>query len=629
MRLFILVAFAIPALGFAGGSTHSVARQWNEALLNAIRRDFARPPVHARNLYHLSAAMYDCWAVYDPNAGQIFAAEKINPAGDIEAAREESISHAAYRIITHRFASSPGTTVTQASIDMLMSTLGYDIGNTSTSGDTPAEVGNRIAAEIIAFGFTDGSNESGNFMPPGGYTPANDPLIVTLPGNPSMTAPNRWQEMTLDFFVDQNGNPIPTGYPPFVCPHWSAVTPFALSPMNLSPPGGVMNLGIYHDPGPPPLLGTATDQEYKDGFAQNVVFSSRLTPDDGVMIDISPAARGNNPLGTNDGTGYPINPFTGSPYVPLIVPRGDFGRVVAEFWADGPASETPPGHWNVLANEVSDQIALKRIGGAGPVVSDLEWDVKLYLAINGALHDAAVACWGAKGYYDYVRPVSAIRYMCDRGQSSDPGLPSYDPEGIPLVPGVIELITAESSAAGERHEALAANIGEIAVLSWPGEPDDKENEYSGVQWILGANWITYQLKTFITPPFAGYYSGHSTYSRSAAEVMTRFTGSPYFPGGLGEYVAVQNEFLKFEQGPSVEVRLQWATYYDAADEAGISRIYGGIHPRADDFTGRRQGAIIGTNAYDRAMEIFGTGTNGVREWAGYETNGRDVSDKRD
>ena len=148
--------------------------------------------------------------------------------------------------------------------------------------------------------------------------------------------------------------------------------------------------------------------------------SSELTPQSGRTIDLSPSVSGNRPLGTHEDRGYPENPVTGRPYPPNVMPLADCGRVVAEFWADGPDSETPPGHWNVLANEVSEDPALeKRLGGAGPVLDDLEWDVKLYLALNGAVHDAAIACWGAKAVYDYVRPISIIRYMAERGQSSD------------------------------------------------------------------------------------------------------------------------------------------------------------------------------------------------------------------
>ena len=147
--------------------------------------------------------------------------------------------------------------------------------------------------------------------------------------------------------------------------------------------------------------------------------------------------------------------------------------MIAEFWADGPESETPPGHWNTLANYVTDHPLLeRRIGGEGPVLDPLEWDVKLYLALNGAVHDAAVCAWGLKGHYDYVRPITAIRHMAGLGQSSDPELPSYDPHGLPLEPGVAELITAESAAPGERHAHLAEHVGEIAVYSWLGKPEE-------------------------------------------------------------------------------------------------------------------------------------------------------------
>jgi hypothetical protein len=323
------------------------------------------------------------------------------------------------------------------------------------------------------------------------------------------------------------------------------------------------------------------------------------------MLDISPASWGNNPLGTNDGHGYSMNPVTGQPYAPQLVKRADFTRVLAEFWADGPDSETPPGHWNTIANYVSDQPStVKRIGGAGPVVSDLEWDVKTYLALNGAVHDAAIACWGVKRKYDSVRPISQIRYMAGLGQSSDPQGPSYDPGGLPLVPGLIEVITIESSAAGERHEALADFVGEIAIRAWPGEPADPTTQFSGARWIRAKTWVAYQRKTFVTPPFASYFSGHSTYSRAAAEVLSRLTGSPYFPGGLGEFVAPADSFLKFERGPTTNVILQWATYYDAADQAGLSRLFGGIHPRVDDFTGRIVGAQVGLGAWDRATTYF-------------------------
>ena len=142
--------------------------------------------------------------------------------------------------------------------------------------------------------------------------------------------------------------------------------------------------------------------------------------------------------------------------------------------------------------------------------------------------------------------------------------------------------------------------------AWKG-PDYIENpatDQAGVDWILAENWWPYQRPTFVTPPFAGYVSGHSTYSRSAAEVLTLLTGDPYFPGGMGEFVAPKNEFLVFEEGPSMDVVLQWATYRDASDQCSLSRIWGGIHPPADDIPGRLMGLEIGPQAFEHAEQYF-------------------------
>ncbi|HET6564240.1 MAG TPA: IPTL-CTERM sorting domain-containing protein, partial [Xanthomonadales bacterium] len=114
-----------------------------------------------------------------------------------------------------------------------------------------------------------------------------------------------------------------------------------------------------------------------------------------------------------------------------------------------------------------------------------------------------------------------------------------------------------------------------------------------------------QRPSFVTPPFAGYVSGHSTFSRAAATILAEFTGSAFFPGGLGEFEAPQNEFLVFEEGPSVGITLQWATYFDASDETSLSRIYGGIHPPQDDIPGRFMGDEIGRDGFAYASRLFG------------------------
>jgi hypothetical protein len=323
-----------------------------------------------------------------------------------------------------------------------------------------------------------------------------------------------------------------------------------------------------------------------------------------VVVDVSPGALGDNPLGSNDGAGHDRNPATGEPYAPNPVLRADYARALAEYWADGPKSETPPGHWNVIANEVSDALGDDlRIGGAGAAVDRLEWDVKLYLALNGAQHDAAIAAWGLKGHYDSARPISMIRYLGGRGQSSDPSGPSYDPEGLPLEPGLVEVVTEASSASGERHEHLAGHVGEAAVRAWRGFPDDPETETAGVGWILAVEWVPYQRSTFVSPAFAGYVSGHSTFSRAGAEVMEAITGDAFFPGGLHEWTLPKGELIH-EEGPTETITLGWATYADAADAAGRSRLYMGIHIAADDVEGRRIGAVCGDDAWALATAYF-------------------------
>ena len=569
----------------------TVARRWDEALLDAIRRALPNPPVHARNLFHTSVAMWDAWATYDPTAsGDIFT-EK-HTATDVATARNEAISYAAYRVLSARYIKAVGASESLSEFDDLMDGLCYPITTTTTSGDGPAAIGNRIAAAVLAYGKTDGSNEANGYTAPD-YKPVNPPLVVKNTGDPGLVDPNRWQPLQLEHMISQNGVPVTNGVQQAVGPHWGHVTPFAI------PPGG--SAGTPIDPGPPPRFGEGT---YKDQAVEVIRDSSLLDGSASATIDVSPGARGANDLGTNDGHGHPVNPTTGQPYAPEVVNQGDFYRVMAEFWADGPKSETPPGHWNVLANMVSDELAPNlRIGGTGAPVDRLQWDVKLYLALNGAVHDAAVAAWGLKGHYDSIRPISMIRYMGGLGQSSDPTARSYNKDGLPLVPGLIEVITKESSAPGQRHAALAKDIGKIAIRAWGGNPADPKTQASGARWILAGDWVPYQLPTFVTPAFQGYASGHSTFSRAAAEVLAAFTGSEYFPGGVSGYTIPAGS-LKFEKGPASDIRLEWATYYDAADQAGQSRLFGGIHIQADDFNGRIIGSQCGKDAWALALRYF-------------------------
>jgi hypothetical protein len=591
----------------------SVARQWMEELLDAIRLDYPAPTVHSRNLFTLSCAMWDAWVAYDTSGVAVpyIAEENLNlsifgknPAA-IRAVREEAISYAAYRVLRSRFRLSPNVHITSPKLTERFELLGYDPENTTVEGDSPAAVGNRIAAKVLAFGWSDGSNERNVYKDQTGYSPTNAPLVFTLPGT-SLVNPNHWQPLAFKHQVLQNGIVIGQSIQTFLGANWGWVTPFALTRAD--------NNAIYSDPGPPPYLGGEGDLLYKEAALELIEFSSWLDPTDGEIIDVSPKSRHNNTLGTNDGTGYLENPYTGQPYEENLVLRSDYGRILAEFWADGPDSETPPGHWNSVANYVTDhELFEKRFEGEGDPLDDLEWDVKLYFAMNGAVSDAAIACWDAKRKYNYVRPISMIRYMGALGQSSDPNAPSYHPKGLLLKPGLVEVITQETTQTGERHAHLRGHEGEIAIYAWRGIPENPSSEFGGVGWIRAEEWMPYQRDTFVTPPFGAYTSGHSTFSRAGAEVLSAITGDSYFPGGISSFTAKAHEFLEFESGPEDDITLTWATYYDASDEAGISRLYGGIHVWADDLRGRIMGSDIGKAAYAKAKTYF-NGTATTRDW---------------
>lgn len=569
----------------------SIARRWNEQMLNAIRRDTPRPTVHARNLLHTSIAMWDAWSAYDEDSLGVVYQDKADTS-DIEEAREEAISYASYRVLIHRYEGAIGGAVSTACFDAFMDKLGYEPGREGTTGSSARALGNRIGAAIIEEFADDGAEEVTNYTDPTAFTPDNPLLIVDEPGT-YVTEPTEWQQLLLAEAVTQNGISEGAGVRPYVGGHWGAVRPFALERDDPDEP--------YFSGGSPP---TVMDEDLIDAAVDIIRRQAELDVDDGVMMDISPHGWGNNSLGANDGTGYSENPVTGEPYESEEVLRGDFTRVLAEFWADGPQSETPPGHWNTLANLVADHPDTQRsLFGSGDELTPLSWDVHVYLALNGAVHDAAIAAWQLKRNHMSARPITLVRYLSGLGQSSDPEGPSYDAEGIPLVEDLIEVITEESSAPGERHAHLARYVGEITLRAWRGEPAYRDEDIGGVDWIRGADWIPYQRRTFVTPPFPGYVSGHSTFSRAAAEVLTEITGSPYFPGGVGSY-ELDPGYLVFEYGPSEPLTLMWATYYDASDQAGLSRLWGGIHIRNDDFDGRTIGSTIGKQAVALAQSYF-------------------------
>ncbi len=639
----------------------SIAREWSEAVLQTMQEDLARPAVQSRNLFHFSVAMYDAWAAYDTEAQPYLLGKTVNgytcpctgvPAPkDVEAARSEAISFAAYRLLTARFSISPQGTGATYRFRELMQKHGYDFRDYSFdyASGSPAALGNYIAQCITQMGHLDGANGENNYLTPD-YRPANPPLEVVAPGPGNVQDPNRWQPVKLNRALDKDGYPMLecrcggkplasfidtidrsgrriTGTQTCQVPMWGQVKPFALKQQDskIYRRDG-HEYRLYHDPGSDffPRLDTAkgggTSQDYQWNFALVAAWSALLDPADTTRWDISPGSMGNLQgypknraelrsfydlqSGRDPGAGHAINPRTGQPYAPQLVPRGDFTRVAAQYWAEGPDKETPPGHWLAMLNYVGDRPGLvKKFNGKGSLMSDLEWDIKAYFVLGSALHDAAISTWGIKGWYDGVRPITALRYMAAHGQSTNPKLPSYHPAGIPLVPGRIELVKKGDPLAGAKKE----HLGKIKFYAWKGPyaVADSTIHTAGAGWILAENWYPYQPKSFITPPYGGFVSGHAALSHAAAEALTLLTGDPYFPGGLGEYtVNADSHFLRLEKGPGVDVTLQWATYRDAADQASLSRIWCGTNAPCDDIPGRVIGAETGTAAFQLAKTYF-------------------------
>jgi len=326
------------------GDTNSVARLWTESTHDAIRRDFPAPTEHARNLWHLSALMWDAWSAYTPGTDSYFDAE-LSPSEPDErvAAIEEAISFGAHRLLSHRYSFAIGDTESLADFDSLLADLCFDPPADVEPG-SPAAVGLAIANVAIQFGNVDGSSERTRYIDLS-YRPVNEPLVVAS-DEIEMMDPNQWQPLELAERFTQNGQSQGPGVQAFIGSQWGSVTSFALPEPD--------DRGITIDPGPPPLLGSETEGVFIAGAMQVIEHSNTLGGDDGDrLVDIPPGVRGNKIVGANGGSGWPENPATGEAYAANEVPLADYGRSVAEFWADGPDSETPPGHWNTLAIAVT------------------------------------------------------------------------------------------------------------------------------------------------------------------------------------------------------------------------------------------------------------------------------------
>jgi Na+-translocating ferredoxin:NAD+ oxidoreductase RnfD subunit len=388
-------SYRLPACTAATGR-RSIATTWTETAVDALRSGAASEPVQARDLFAVSAAMWNAW--------------KKASGPDLASARNAAISYAAYRVLLWEASFDSNLDRSFALLTRELRALCYSPDFSTTAGSSPAALGNRVAAAVIAAGRHDGSNESLHYADPT-FTSRNQPLIVHA-AESTVEDATFWQPLALGTIQPHSLTAAPADVQTFVGAEWGRVRSFALPPARR---------GLPIDPGP-------------------------------------------SPLGDPSGPAYK---------------RAAIAVLRATSAKDGALQAWSPLTWSSLA--------------ARNAPRDLAADVRLYLGLGGALNDAAVATWGAKRAYLAPRPISMIRYLAFQGQSSDPKQPDYSRDGLPLVPGLVEL-----------------RGGKVEVLSRG-------------RWIDGAAWSP----PAATPASPGGVAEGSAFASAAGRVLTALAGRSF------------------------------------------------------------------------------------------------------
>jgi hypothetical protein len=470
----------------------NVVLKWDEQTLSAIRAYPAQtgPTVTARALAVVHTAMYDAWAAYDETADPATPGNaSLEATGtNSPAARKEAMSYAAYRTLVDLF---PPKTFPAKGLyktpDVLMNGeggLGYDPANISTDLGTPAGVGNAAAAAVIAYRHADGSNQLAGYADTTGYKSKNTWDVVT----------DKWSWQPLCVLTPAGINAGVTNPFPATCSAPNYAIQGALTPQWKK----IQTFGPEAATGYPPQF--ALPGPNADG-----THAQATTDIDKELADSSNLS--------------------------------DTQKAMAEYWADGPNTEFPPGHMALFA------AAFSRMKG-----NTADQDVKLFFALGNALLDASIFSWTAKFQYDSERPTTGIR---------------------------------------ERYKGRM-------ITSWLG-PN------KGYGKVPGERWLPYQALNVVTPAFPEYVSGHSTFSAAGRAVINKFFGTDNF----NAKVTIPAGSLKIEKGvPAKPVVLTWKTLDAMADQAGMSRRYGGIHFESGDQQGRALGALTGVNVWTTAQAYF-------------------------
>ncbi len=528
----------------------SISVLWDRAIQEAVIAEAPGPTIASRAYAIVHTAIFEAWAAYDPLAvGVAFGDAIQQPPGAItDANKAEAMSYAAYAAAVSLF---PG----QAAIfEDQMTDLGYPTGAAALAS-TAAQVGLLAGGGYALSRILDGSNQLGGYADTTGYVPVN--------ANPEdQISIENWTPEYVP--IDSGGN-----LQSFLTPQWGWVTPFAGDNADLAPPppkpffvdGVLASLDLeartitleglaegatrqefraFRKDMRDAFKGTDDWPEVKE-FLKDVRKSIKKDTDvDPITLDVSKALIG--PV---------INPEFIAQAEDIVAASAALTteeKIIAEFWEDGGGTSFPPGTWMTFGQFVSARDD-----------NTLDEDAQMFFALSNAVFDAGTATWRAKAVEDYARPLAVIRDLGELGLIGEWGTDYLGNEGY-----VIEAYAGDGL---------------------------------GTKTILAEDFITYQKPSGDpSPPFAEYTSGHSAFSAAGAEVLAAFTGSDAFGG------TVDIDFFLFEtEQPAGPVTLEWETFTDAADEAGISRIYGAIHFDDGDLNGRTLGAEVGANVYETAQ----------------------------
>jgi hypothetical protein len=560
-------------------ATEDIAQEWMQLIRDALFVVQLGPPPEALIFWHVSVAMYESCAAYDAVAKGYLTGDQLRQPAEMRTLdnEAETLSHAVYTVLRRRFGDlnlnsrgRPGLNASRALTEKMQQHGYIDAEGNIVESDAQA-LGTTIGELVLAYSENDGSNHQGDYFDNTGFVAPNPPIIANQPGTNGVVDPSLWQEI-----ITPNG-----AQQTFLGAQWRHVTPFALPPYQ----EGVLR----YEPGVPPLF-DQDQQRFIDEMVEVVRVLASTDPDSGLgteMLNLSPRVRGlETPYIPGETQGHPVNPATGQPYADHFVLKGDYIRVNA-MYHDGKTFQTPVPWWNEVVSYVlggheivSETPANKPEGG------DLGYDVQMYFAAHGAMHDAGIAVREIKRDLPTSRPITGIRFLAEQGL-------------LPIEEGLIEIIDEDDPLAGENGEF----VGEQKVVCWLG-PDQ------GVDWVRGVEWRPYQALDFVSPPFPSFTSGHAMYSRAAAEILGAFTGDAYFPGGLAELTV---NALRFEGDLTGPVKMQAATYVDMADEVAFARVCTGVHIYADVIESRPIGVEIAQHAMDLAQLYFEGNAAGVAE----------------